>query len=301
MNLSNDEMIFVQIPSFLDSELCPTLRNLFATAAHPHRLRVVVLWQHDEDDVIDADLLAIANLEFVAVDARLSEGPNWARRQIRELWDGEQYTLMLDSHHRFVAGWDQQLIQMHRRLGTSALSPNKAILTAYLTPYCLDRPQWNCTPRALRLLPHEWDEGVLTRLVGWPIAFSSELRKPVPAEFVSYHFLFGPGTLNAESGLAALDDIYFFGDEVVLGLLLLTMGYELFHPHLPLGWHAYDRNQRQPHWTRSPNWIDRQRASLALVRSMIVDAGTDRSPISRAAVEQVEQQAMVRLVESSGP
>lgn len=301
MNLFNDERIYVQIPSFLDTEIGPTLRNLFATAAHPRRLRVVVLWQHDEHDVIDADLTAIANLEFVAVDARQSEGPNWARRQIRERWDGEQYTLMLDSHHRFVAGWDEKLIHMHRRLGASTRSPNKAILTAYLTPYSPDRPLWNCTPRAIRLLPHEWEEGVLTRLVGWPIAFTSDLHEPVPAEFASYHFLFGPGTLNAESGLAALDDIYFFGDEVVLGLLLLTMGYELFHPHLPLGWHAYDRTQRQPHWTRSANWAERHRVSLALVRSMILNAGTDRSPISRAAVEQVEQQAMVHLVESSRP
>lgn len=300
MSDENDK-IYVQIPSFLDTELCPTIRSLYAMATKPHRLRVAVLWQHDDGETIDNDVLSLPNLDIVAVDARLSEGPNWARRQLRARWTDEQFTLLLDSHHRFLPGWDEQLVAMHRSAGLQTERPEKAVLTSYLSPYRPGVPLWNFTPRALRLIPHEREDGILTRLAGWPIPFASSLICPVPAEFVSLHLLFGAGTFNAIEELSVLDDIYFFGDEVLLSLLLISLGFDLFHPHIPIGWHAYDRTQRQPHWTRSSNWSDQHRASLNLVRSYILDAGSDRSAISRSAVELVERNAMTHLVTTRAP
>jgi hypothetical protein len=42
---SDERRIFVQIPAYRDPDLGPTLEDLFAKAADPDALRVVVLWQ----------------------------------------------------------------------------------------------------------------------------------------------------------------------------------------------------------------------------------------------------------------
>ena len=41
-------LIFVQIVSYRDPELIPTVLNLVETAKYPENLRINVAWQHDE-------------------------------------------------------------------------------------------------------------------------------------------------------------------------------------------------------------------------------------------------------------
>jgi [Skp1-protein]-hydroxyproline N-acetylglucosaminyltransferase len=48
----------------------------------------------------------------------------------RELYDGEEFYLQIDSHSRFVPGWDERLVAMLARCG----SP-KAVLSTYPLPY----------------------------------------------------------------------------------------------------------------------------------------------------------------------
>ena len=45
-----------------------------------------------------------------------SKGACWARNQLQQNYDGEEYTLQLDSHHRFVENWDVELISMIKKL-----------------------------------------------------------------------------------------------------------------------------------------------------------------------------------------
>src|SRR5438045_2362286 len=108
--------IYVQIPAYRDSELAPTLRDLYACAAQPSRLRTFVVWQRSADDVLPDDILGLPGLTVVDVAAELSQGCNWARRIAQEHWDGEEFTLLLDSHHRFVDGWDDLVLQMYEDL-----------------------------------------------------------------------------------------------------------------------------------------------------------------------------------------
>lgn len=66
-----------------------------------------------------------------------SRGVCWARAEIMKLWEGEDFFLQLDSHHRFVQNWDALLIAQAERTGAA-----KPLLSTYATPY---------DPRALRL------------------------------------------------------------------------------------------------------------------------------------------------------
>ena len=48
---------------------------------------------------------------MLPADWRDAEGVCWARYQAQQLWDGEEYVLMIDSHMRFVPGWDDLMIK----------------------------------------------------------------------------------------------------------------------------------------------------------------------------------------------
>src|SRR5262245_27811438 len=108
-----DDRIYVQIPAYRDAELAPTLVDLYARAARPERLRTCVIWQHAETETLPDPVRALPGLELVEVPAGASEGCNWARRMARARWQDEPYTLLLDSHHRFVDGWDDLAQQMY--------------------------------------------------------------------------------------------------------------------------------------------------------------------------------------------
>ena len=54
--------IFIQIASYRDPELKPTLKDLFDKADEPNTLHVCVCWQHREED--DWDDLDIDSLNY---------------------------------------------------------------------------------------------------------------------------------------------------------------------------------------------------------------------------------------------
>jgi len=68
------------------------------------------------------------------------------------------------------------------------------------------------------------------------------LTKPFPARFLSGHFAFGPNKWAKE--VRHDPDIYFSGEEINLTVRSYTHGYDLFHPHKCVIWHATMRTER---------------------------------------------------------
>lgn len=267
--------IYAQIPAYRDSELPSTLRSLYAKAVRPERLRVRVLWQRGPADTLPADVLALPNLEIEAVPAAESQGCNWARRRLQAAWGNERYTLLLDSHHRFVQGWDDLAVGMLEQLRRDGVV--KPLLTAYLPKYEPADDPAGRGRRPYRIYPLSREEGVLTRLTGFPIRGWTTLEGPVPADFLSLHFVLADGQFNLEAPFDP--DIYFFGDEVMTSVRAFAAGYQLFHPHRIVGWHAYDRSRRVPHWSEHDDWDQRHRRSLARLRRIY----RSRGPVPGAA------------------
>src|SRR5271169_4585074 len=117
--------IFVQIASYRDAELLPTLRDCLAKAAHPENLRFGICWQHDNTEKLGG-FISNPRFRVISVPYQDSKVVCWARNAIQSLYSGETYTLQLDSHHRFIPRWDSALIEMLQSLGSE-----KAILTSY--------------------------------------------------------------------------------------------------------------------------------------------------------------------------
>jgi hypothetical protein len=257
------ERVFVQIPAYRDRELVSTVRDLFEQARHPERLRVAVAWQYSDDELhLEGELRRWPQLELLKIPAAQSEGCNWARRELQTRWAGEAYTLLLDSHHRFVPGWDVETIAMFEQLRAAGV--RKPILTGYLPAYDPDNDPAGRLADILRIRPLERHEGMLFRLVSDPIADAARLTAPLPAKFVSLHFLFADGTFNQE--VAIDSSIYFFVDEITIALRAFTLGYDLYQPHRVLGWHLYNRATRVTHWNDHARWQVQNEISCKRVR-----------------------------------
>ena len=98
MNPYTGKTIFVQIAAFRDSELLPTLDDLFDKADEPDRLRVCICWQHSEEDEWD-NLDKYQNdkrVKIIDIKAEDSKGVCWARNLIQQEYLFEDFTLQLD-------------------------------------------------------------------------------------------------------------------------------------------------------------------------------------------------------------
>jgi hypothetical protein len=232
--------IFVQIASYRDPELLPTIRDCINKAKHPENLTFGICWQRDETESMEE----FANDErFKILDYHWTEskGLCWARSEIQKLWNGEEYTMQLDSHHRFLQDWDVELIEMMNMTGSE-----KPIITSYAGMY---RPSDN---QLLNVEPYMMVASNFTP--GGTILFRPHaipnwqtLETPIPARFVSGHFFF---TLGKHCEEYKYDpNIYFAGDEISLSIRSYTLGYDLFHPHKTVVWHEYTREGRTKHWT----------------------------------------------------
>jgi Glycosyltransferase (GlcNAc) len=232
--------IFVQIASYRDPELLPTIRDCLSKSKNPENLTFGICWQRDESESLEE--FANDN-RFKVLDYHWSKskGLCWARSEIQKLWSGEEYTLQLDSHHRFAQDWDEQLLEMMDMTGS-----DKPILTSYAGMY---RPSDNTllNVEPYKMVASNFTPGgtILFRphsIEGW-----ENLKKPIPARFVSGHYYFTIGEHCYEYKYDP--NIYFAGDEISLSIRSFTLGYDLFHPHKTLVWHEYTREGRTKHWS----------------------------------------------------
>ena len=127
--------IFVQIAAYRDNQLVPTLKDMIEKAENPQNLKICICWQHSKDDDWD-NLDEFKNDDrFIILDTNYKEslGVCWARNSVQQKYNGEDYTLQIDSHHRFVENWDTECIKMLDQLKDKG--HKKPLLTSYVPSY----------------------------------------------------------------------------------------------------------------------------------------------------------------------
>jgi hypothetical protein len=233
--------IFIQIASYRDPELRPTIKDCIEKAKFPNNLRFGICWQHAIEDDWDHLTEYVNDSRFSIMDVNYTEskGLGWAREKTQTLWKGEMYTMQIDSHHRFVLNWDEECIIMMNQ----TKSP-KPILTTYGAPYTPGSPLVN--PGPYKMVGKKFSPYGTILFYPESIDNYTQYNSPIPARFVSGHFFFTLGIHCLEYKYDP--DIYFAGDEISLSLRSFTLGYDLFHPHKLVVWHEYTRNGRKKHW-----------------------------------------------------
>jgi Glycosyltransferase (GlcNAc) len=270
--------IFVQIAAYRDPELPYTIQDLLAKARNPKSIRIGVCnqttptgWNHPA--------LQDRRVSQIKIPYRAAKGTCWARSRVQELYEGEEFMLQLDSHHRFEPLWDRALIDMLEKTG----SP-KPMLTAYIPGYSGKGKRVSLgPPEPGKQVFQQFDRDGVVAFVGASMASDEQMRPP-RARFTSGHFIFAPGQLVED--VPYDPSLYFMGEEITLAVRAFTHGYDLFHPHRTYVYHAYVRQGHRRHWDdhneeknkRLMPWQNYQATSVKRVRTLVTDPESVEAP-----------------------
>jgi len=234
--------IFIHLPAYREPELIPTIKNALENADKPKNLVFGICRQYHPDDQFD-------NLDEFRKDKRFkiydmlyteAKGLPYARAIINEkLLTNEDFVLQLDSHHRFTKGWDTTLLTWYDDLVKEGYNPLICGYLPYYDPF--NDPEKRVMEPWLSEAASFYPHGTIfirpTGIPNW-----QSLTKPYPARFLSGHFAFGPNKWAKD--VKHDPDIYFSGEELNLTVRSFTHGYDLFHPHRVIIWHATMREER---------------------------------------------------------
>ena len=267
------ETIFVSLASYRDKELVPTIDDMLAQASKPNNLRICICWQRDEEENLDKYK---DDPRFLIIDVPWKEakGVCWARNLIQKQYGGETYILQLDSHHRFIKGWDTVLKTRLKSLKKKG-SP-KPIISTYLPSYEADNDPGGRIPDIWNLsFDRFMPEGaIFLRPNGMPQGWKP--GQMIRGRFLSGHMIFADGHFYEK--VMYDPELYFHGEESSLAVRAFTHGYDAFQLGEQVIWHYYYRNGGLRHWDDHSNWSDINNNSFKRFKLLLnVDGEGDES------------------------
>ena len=244
--------IFVQIASYRDPQLVPTIKNMIENAKRPKNLRIGVARQFSPEDGFDdlSEFMGDKRFRILNIPYQEAQGVCWARNLVQQLYEGEEYTLQIDSHMRFAPNWDDEMIKMIKQLQKKG--HEKPLLTGYVSSFDPENdPEgrvnepWRMTFD--RFIPEGAVFFLPESIPGW-----QDMKEPIPSRFYSAHYCFTLGQFSNE--VQHNPEYYFHGEEISIAARAYTWGYDLFHPHKALIWHEYTRKGRTKQWDDDKEW-----------------------------------------------
>jgi glycosyltransferase involved in cell wall biosynthesis len=247
--------IFVQIASYRDPQLIPTIDDMLENAKYPENLRIGICHQYHPDDKFSNLTKYRLDDRFRIIDVLYSEskGACWARHQIQQVYSGETYTLQIDSHMRFEENWDETLILMLQQLQDKGFE--KPLLTGYVSSFNPNNDPEGRVKEPWRMAFDRFIPEGAVFFLPETIPNWQQLTEPVPARFYSAHFAFTLGKFSEE--VQHDPEFYFHGEEISIGVRAYTHGYDLFHPHKVVIWHEYTREGRTKQWDDDKDWVNK--------------------------------------------
>ena len=96
--------IFIQIASYRDPQLVLTVKDAIDKAKKPKNLVFSIARQFHPDDKFDdlSEYQKDKRFKILDIPYQDSQGVCWARNLTQQLYDGEEYTMQIDSHMRFA-------------------------------------------------------------------------------------------------------------------------------------------------------------------------------------------------------
>lgn len=241
--------IAVAIPSFRDPELCNTIRDCFAKAAYPERIKIYVVEQNAENDPFDCHAKNSGIPPFHLVIKTLhwkdAKGPTWARYLLNEMIKDEDFIMGLDSHIRFEPAWDvyhiDELYKTKR--------PKHTVLSLYPSSFeRLNDGNGNLSYRITsrdHYRTSELDkfdaEGNLIF-----ITHSRNFKQFVPryAPMIAAGYYFVHADFKNKVPWSPKTPHLFFGEEMLLSARAFTNGYDIMVPSQCKIYHEWSRAYR---------------------------------------------------------
>lgn len=250
--------IFVSVASYRDADCLGTLKSMFDNADAPANIVAGVCEQNTKaagELCLPAEFKWHDQVRRISVPHTEAKGPTYARYLCSTLYRDETYFCQIDSHTRFVKGWDTQAIAQIK-----AAPSAKAVLTHY---------------------PHDWKNTdvqtvpVLCKskfdangMVTFEAATMPASATPRPVPFTSGGFVFGPGSMLRDAPYDPNLPHLFQGEELLYSARLWTSGYDFFTPTQNLVFHHYYRKQAPKFW-EDLNYASEQQKTLAKVLKLL--------------------------------
>ena len=227
--------IFISIASYRDNELDRTITDCLHKAARPERLFFGIHWQHDNHEFFEHSFGP--RVKVIETDYRQSRGACWARHEAQKLYNGEDYVLQLDSHMRFVQGWDLICIDSLAQLQERG---NRKVLISNLMPSYDPDDDRNLPQRYLIYRLGEFNPDGALQLKASVVSQSPRNRFS-PGLSISAAFLFSIGDLYRDVKIDP--DLYFRGRRsptrsarirtgMIFGLLISPLSTTIFSEKL---------------------------------------------------------------------
>lgn len=259
---SSSATIFVSVASYRDADCLQTLKSLFSSASNPSRVFAGVCEQNTSaagEVCLPAGFKWHDQVRRISVPHKEAKGPTYARYLCSTLYRGETYFCQIDSHTRFVKGWDDKAIAMLKRCDAK-----KPVLTHY--PHDWDKLGTAEVKKHVPVLcKSKFDANGIPTFEAVTLKASSD-PKPVP--FTSGGFVFGPGTVVTEVPYDPDLPHLFQGEEILYSARLWTSGYDFFTPTENLVFHHYYREASPKFWS-DIDYSAQQKKTLDKVRKLL--------------------------------
>lgn len=253
-----DGRIFVNIASYRDPECQWTVKDLFEKAAKPDRISVGICWQFDPEE--DKHCFEVTTrpmqVRISPTDWREAEGVCWARSQAQALWEGEEYTLMIDSHMRFMPGWDLLLIEELAKCDSA-----KPVLSSSPARYTPPNELSTRLNPTIRRAKHFQPDGNI-RCQGEGLDRAPE--RPLPAAFLVANCIFSRSEITPEVPYDPY--LYFDQEEISYAARLYTHGWDIFSPTRQFMYHYYNDTAAPGGSVRPLHWRDLHKEDSARIK-----------------------------------
>lgn len=221
------ETIFITIPAYEDPYLIRTLESAVSKAYDPSRIVFAIALQYKKTPLPD---ISKYNTRTITYDVDTRPSVHRIRHNLLELYNGEDYYMMIDSHMLFMKDWDKLLIEDYKRLQT--IAQDKVVISKQVNTYCGDMPPNTVNEKTIwKMLPplpgeSKTDLGYMsTHLKGWIEPY------PVNTEyFVTYysssHFFFTQGRYVTEVGV--IDAASIRSEEALMSYVAFINGWDIY-------------------------------------------------------------------------
>ena len=247
--IKSNNKILVSIASYRDSQCSVTLSDVISKAKYPENLVVIVCQQNDINDsnCIKDDNFLIntkATIKQIIIPHTEARGPCWARFLIQQEWSGEEYYLQVDSHTKFVDGWDEKCIKCLKQCSEDDL---KVCLTNYVSTFNINTGEIEGNPLRGPMYIESLDQtdGFFRYNSKYE---ENQYNQPQESKGWSGCFSFSSSEILIDAPYDPYTPFLFFGEETDIFARLYTRGWKMYVPHVPICFTVFDRSYRKTFW-----------------------------------------------------
>lgn len=243
--------IFVQLVSYKNFDVLPTVKNCIEKAKNKMDLHFGIVLHQDEDVPPE---LSHQNIKVIKVPLAEGKGHGWARRQAQSLYSGQDYTIQIDAGSRFKEDWDETLINALNSLG------ERALITNYANKLEIGSSNMEVQDYAFKPSVYSYYNTPVT----WANPMKG-VKNIVKGRWISDHFLFARGSHCND--VKYDPDLYYSEFESNLTLRSFCAGYDIYHYNLPLVWREY--TNRPYNWQVDQEWWAKDQEGKLKFRDLI--------------------------------